>query len=190
MTLMKVTNGNLFSVQVQHHLYNVTWAQHDNKIIFLIKRAPAIMSCNVTVKVKQFLHAGLSENLTLLNMQTVQNCPVMSVHSNENPHTVWRIDSSGFWNCICLTGTIILMSRLMSHKSDRVPCCLSLLVVKIKTKEKKNNCMCGHDLCDGNNFGIKEYQSITLLHICIMFACPDQLPIYTSCSAYWTCRCL
>ena len=51
----------------------------------------------------------------------------------------------------------------MTYKSDKVPCCFLMLVVKI-------NGMNVHDLECRNNLRIKEYQLITLLHIRIMHA--------------------
>ena len=56
----------------------------------------------------------------------------------------------------------------MSHKSDKVPCCLSPLVAK------QTNYIHVDDLGDRNNLEIKEYQLITLLQIG-NYTCPDQL---------------
>ena len=53
----------------------------------------------------------------------------------------------------------------MSHKSDKVQCCLSLPTVKEKKNKTKKNSMHIHDLGLGNILEIKEYQLTTLLHI-------------------------
>ena len=78
---------------------------------------------------------------------------ITSVHSDEELHMVCLIDSSGLRNCEWPTVTIILMST-MSHKCDKEPCCMSLVVFYSTGI---------HDL-SAEITGMKEYQLITLLH--------------------------
>ena len=62
------------------------------------------------------------------------NSPELPLNPDEELHTVCWIDSLGLRNCIWPAETIIfLVSRLMSHKSDKVPCCLSILIIKTQT---------------------------------------------------------
>ena len=79
-----------------------------------------------------FLHVGTSENVTYCTCEPAQNCTGTSVHSNEKLHMVYWIDSLGHRNCILPTGTMTLISRLVSHKGDKVPCCLSPQIIKKK----------------------------------------------------------
>ena len=57
------------------------------------------------------------------------------------------------------------MNRLMSYTSDMVPC-LSLLLVVVK---KQTNSVRAHNISNGNNFGINEYQLIALAVLKVRF---------------------